>query len=396
MKRSLALLGVLAACDRPVEYDPYVGGAFPSPYPPLADPPGGIALVTDSLSDTISVIDLDTDQRVQVYPVGRDPVGVDGPHHVVVDLAGGLAYVPLSYPSTGVGPHGGHGTSTRIGWLQMLSLEDLEILGQVRVDLNPGDVAISDDGALVVVSHFDLAAMNEHPGDLDAARSSLVVVDGGSLLPSGSPEPRRVKVCLAAHGILALPPAGHRVALACYGEDAVAFVDLDAGVVEEIVPLGPGASPFSPEYGPYAMAASPDGAELAVSNTESDDVRFLDLATLEVDPARTVSFFGTPLFPRYSEDGSLLFVPTQVPDGVSVVDLASSSEIARRDFLPGECALPHELAWDGGDLLLACEGDHEAPGAILRLDAATLETKASVAVGVFPDKVLPLPHRGAP
>jgi hypothetical protein len=66
-------------------------------------------------------------------------------------------------------------------------------------------------------------------------------------------------------------------------------------------------------------------------------------------------------------------------------------EVQRRDFAPGECGLPHQVEWESSDLLVVCEGDHEGPGALLRLDAVTLDTKMSTSVGVFPDKVIVLP-----
>jgi YVTN family beta-propeller protein len=162
-RRALAsslLVSVLPACaDAPIEhrYDPYVGEAYPDRRTPVAIPPGGLGVVTDSYSDTLSLLDLGTGKTLGSVPVGRDPVGLDGPHHVTVDPSGGFVYIGLSYPAIATGgPHGSHGSSLQYGYVQKLALDDFRILGQVRVDSNPGDIASSEDGKRVVVSHFDL------------------------------------------------------------------------------------------------------------------------------------------------------------------------------------------------------------------------------------------------
>src|SRR5207253_2599433 len=64
-----------------VEYQdlPYHGLAFPDRRVSISVPAGGLAIVTDSLSDTLSVVDPSAHQRVAGLPVGRDPLGVDGP-----------------------------------------------------------------------------------------------------------------------------------------------------------------------------------------------------------------------------------------------------------------------------------------------------------------------------
>jgi DNA-binding beta-propeller fold protein YncE len=384
---ALLALAHLTACGERVEYDPYNGTAWPSERPTVPD--GPVGLVTDSLSDTLSVVDLASGEVALTAPIGRDPVSIDGPHHVAVDLDAGVAYVPLSYPATATGPHGGHGTSVRLGWVQMVSLDDLRILGQVRVDTSPGDLALSPDGSRLVVSHFDLVRAAQNPGDVEAARSVLAIIKKGNVLPSGSPTPTLVSTCIAAHGVIFVSDT--TAVLACYGEDSLVAVDVAAAKVTARVPVGPSATAYSPSYGPYALARSPDGAWLAVSHTESDDVRLFDTATLTLDGDRILPTFGSPLFPWFSADGSKLYVPTQTPDGLSVFDVESGTEVARRDFAPGECVLPHEVEEHDGELVVVCEGDHEAPGTLLQLDATDLSTLRSTPVGVFPDAVERLP-----
>ncbi len=371
-------------------YDAYAGDAFPSQRPELVIPSGGMGVVSDSLSDTLSFIDLEKGERFAFYPIGRDPVTIDGPHHVVVDQYGGFVYVALSYPaiSGASGPHVGHGASGTPGYVQKLSLKNLELLGQVRVDANPGDIVISEDGKRVLVSHFDLKRALANPGFLDAARATLALVSPDTLLPLGSPDPVRIPLCIAPHGIALSRPDGAKAYVACYGEDSLAVVDLASGSYNiDRIDVGADAAQYNPVYGPYAAVMSPDGATIAVSNTVSKDVRFFDVASNSFDLSKNIKMVGAPFFTAYSADGSKLYLPTQMPDELYLIDVLNGNAIIKsRTFGQNDCIRPHVAALSaGGALFLVCEGDWESPGRVLKLDAATLETEAEAGVGIYPD-----------
>jgi YVTN family beta-propeller protein len=370
-------------------YDPYQGDAYPNRRPKIAVPVGGMGLVTDSRSDTLSLIDLATGQRFATYPIGRDPVTIDGPHHVAVDAAKGAVYIALSYPIlAGVsGPHAAHGSSAISGYVQKFSLDDMRPLGQVRVDPNPGDIVLSGDGKRLVVTHFDLQRALKNPGDLDAARSALAVIDPAQVLPLGSPDPVRIPLCIAAHGVALSQPDGARAYAACYGEDALAIADLaNPQAPVKRIPLGPGAAIGNPTYGPYAAVMSPDGKTIAVSSTVSKDVRFFDVGSETFDDTRTIKTLGAPYFAAWTADSARLYIPTQQPNALSLVDLTQANkELAFRD-LNGVCDKPHVAELHGDKaLFLVCEGDQTGPGDVLMLDPVSLSTSASTKVGVYPD-----------
>jgi DNA-binding beta-propeller fold protein YncE len=395
---------VLASCADPEptiehRYGPYEGEAYPDRRPTIAIPPGGMGVVSDSRSDTLSLLELATGERIGVYPVGRDPVTIDGPHHVAVDVPGRAVYVALSYPvlAGATGPHASHGGSSIPGYVQKLSLDDMRILGQARVDTNPGDIVLSEDGKRLVVSHFDLKRAVDNAGDLAASRSELAVIDPSTLALAGSPDPVRIPLCIAAHGVALSRPDAARAYVACYGEDALAIVDLtEPNAAPKLVPVGPGAAIGSPSYGPYAAVMSPDQKTIAVSNTESKDVRFFDVASETFDEARTISLRGAPYFVAWTPDGERLYVPTQAPDALRLFDVAQgNAELATRD-LSGACDKPHVVDLAGDALFVVCEGDQtKTPGNVLKLDPATLETVASTAVGLYPDAFVRVPG-GAP
>jgi DNA-binding beta-propeller fold protein YncE len=379
------------ALDPTIEhrYDPYKGAAYPDQRAQVVVPPAGMALVTDSRSDTLSLVDLGTGKRFASYPIGREPVTIDGPHHVAADPARGAAYVALSYPviAGATGPHASHGSSLISGYVQKLSLDTMRPLGQVQIDANPGDIVLSQDGKRLVVTHFDLQRALKNPGNIDAARSALAVLDPDQILPSGSPDPLRIPLCIAAHGVTLSRPDGARAYAACYGEDVLAVADLsNPEAPVKRIPLGPNASVGNPTYGPYAAVMSPDGKTIAVSSTVSKDVRFFDVASETFDAALTIKTQGAPYFVAWTDDSAHLYIPTQQPDALKLVDVTQgNTELGFLD-LTSDCPNPHVADVAGGKaLFVVCEGDQTTPGDVLMLEPLTLKTVASTKVGVYPD-----------
>lgn len=386
-------VALLAGCDSAEpnvvrEYDAYAGDAFPDRLQPAQYPAAGALLITDSYSDTLSLVDLGDGQRFGSYPVGRDPLSIDGPHHLAVNAATRRLYTALSYPEIATGgPHAGHGASVQAGYAQVLSLDDFRILGQVRVDNNPGDIVLSQDGRRLVVSHFDLRRAQDNPGELEKQRATLAIIDPSTIEQAVPPTPTRVDVCIAPHAVALSRPDGKLAYVACYGEDAIAVVDLEAGEVLDRVPVSAGATPgLSPSYGPYSAVLSPDGKTLAVGNQASRDVAFFDVDTRAMLPDRTLSTQGVPFFPGWSADGNTLYVTTQTPNALLAIDVTTdNTELARRNFAPGECDLPHIAEVHGDALWVICEGDHTVPGRVLALEPDTLATRWTGEVGVYPD-----------
>jgi YVTN family beta-propeller protein len=390
---SAVMLTAMAGCtpDEPpiiYEYDAYLGEAFPNQRKPLVLPASGALFVTNSYSDTISVLDAVLGDVIGTFPAGRDPVSLDGPHHVVVSGASNAVYIGLSYPTenTGMGPHAAHGSSIKAGFAQKLSLSDMSILGQTRVDNNPGEIVISSDGKRVFTSHFDLVRALKNPTDIDAARATIAVIDTETMAPVDSPAPKRITTCVAPHGMTLSEPDGAIAYVACYGEDSIAVVDVDKGTVERI-PVAANATGFgNPAYGPYSLSTSPDGNTIAVGDTVSKDIRFFDPNTRMMLPSQTLTVFSAPYFPAWSADGTALVIPLQSPDAIVVMDVVAKKEIVYRAFTADECKLPHvAVRLPDGTYALTCEGDHVGNGKVLWLDPTTLETIRSQEVEVYPD-----------
>src|SRR6187431_2505410 len=114
--------------------DGETGEAYPNRGPTFEARGRRLGYVANRNSDTVSVLDLDAMSLLGSVPVGRGPVDIDGPRHVVLDSANGLAYVALYYPFASESVHAlTHGATQRSGYVQALNLLDLSIAGELRV-----------------------------------------------------------------------------------------------------------------------------------------------------------------------------------------------------------------------------------------------------------------------
>ena len=114
---------------------------------------GNVAYVSNSLMNSVSVLDLAAGRTLATHPVSVGPLAENGPHHLAIDLAAGVLYSPLSFPAPAIpaGPHAEHGSAASPGVFVKRSLCDFRLLGQIDLDPNPGDLVLSPDGGTVWV-----------------------------------------------------------------------------------------------------------------------------------------------------------------------------------------------------------------------------------------------------
>ncbi len=274
--------------------------------------------------------------------------------------------------------------------MQRISLPELVITGESRIEENPGDIVRTN--GVVLVSHFDLKRAARTDLTPEAKRASLAFVDDAALA-RGETTAQLVATCVAPHGIVTTADKAY---VACYGEDSIATVDLATKSVLSRTPLaGAAALGGTPVIGPYALALRPppgpanNGAAsaLLVASTESKDLRFFDLATNAETPP-LVAFEGAPYFPTEDAQGRI-FVPTQSPDALVVVDGSTHVVLSTND-LTGVCATPHEavLSKDQQTIYLVCEGDHVSSGVIVALETMHFTKLWATPVGVYPDRLV--------
>jgi DNA-binding beta-propeller fold protein YncE len=403
VKRSLlALLAPLAlgACsgDKVPELDYSIDSPWrpPRELPPLGS---GRIVVTNSMDDTVSLLDLDSlgspdwGELARV-PVGLSPVELEGPHHAAFSPRGDFYYVGLSYsvPGAGSGPHGAHGTGTADGYCLKLDAKDNHLVGSVRVDRNPGDLIASADGRTLFQTHFDLLRVTDvvrrggPESDMDAR---LAILDADTMTRKAM-----VTVCPAPHAVR-LSPNETRAYVSCIS-DEVAVVKLDAGGASLLgrIKVAPNAgSAVSPRHEPYALTVSPTDGSVWVSSMKSGAVQVLDPETLTMDPEREVhvAHNGSPMFGAFSADGRTLYMPYSRQDLVAVIDTTVTPPAVTREIplSSSGCVNVHQvtLTPDGRHGLAVCEGDHQGPGTLHVLDLAAGTVTKTVTLGIYPDSV---------
>nr|WP_216672856.1 YncE family protein [Corallococcus exiguus] len=365
-------------------------------------PPGasGRLLVTNSLDDSVSLLDMDGlgtpgwGELARV-PVGLNPVELEGPHHTAVSPAGDYYYVGISnyVPGGGSGPHGAHGTGTADGYCLKLSAKDNRLVASTRVDRNPGDVIVSADGRTLYQTHFDLlriADVARKGGPEEDMVSRLVILDAETMTVK-----ERVKVCPAPHAVRL--SANERTAYVACWSDEVAVVDLAAGMPVTRVKVAAGSdTAVSPRHQPYALTVSPTTGDVWVSSLASKQVQVLEPGTHTMNPERTVYLRGSPMFGAFTQDGRTLYMPYQQEDAVAVIDSATSTVQRTVQLSQAGCLNVHQfmLTPDERHGLAVCEGDHIGPGTLHVVDLAEGTVLSTVKMGIFPDSVSLL--RGQP
>ncbi|OGQ19153.1 MAG: hypothetical protein A2138_26835 [Deltaproteobacteria bacterium RBG_16_71_12] len=372
--------------------------AATSPVPPPG-PGEGRIYVTNNLDDSYSVLDLDAAEAGLPVELGRLPVGLtpverEGPHHAAADASGGYFYVGISnfVPGAGVGlPHGNHGTGTQPGYALQLNVEDNRLEKSVRLDANPGDIRLTPDGRLLLVSHFDVgkitaataAGIDSGPA-LDAR---LAIIDVATM-----DLPTMVTLCPAPHGVGIT--ADSRTAVTSCQSDEAAIIDLGnpSYPVTRLSLLDDPGTAAAPACAPYAvtMDEQPGRTTAWVSCFADGRVVAVDVtggAASAARDGRVVQLPGRAIF-GHAVEGRLV-IAHQGTDGISVFDTSGDAPafVSTRPLVGEACLLPHYARWsEGGSIFLVCEGDKRAPGTFLVLEAAAPHAvKGSVELGVFPD-----------
>jgi DNA-binding beta-propeller fold protein YncE len=385
---SLTLVLALTGCDEKIVFD------GEDAWPDLAMPAigNGKLVITNSGSDSLSFVDLDTLEPVFELPVGLLPPEREGPHHLAVSPDNQFLYVGIAnfVAGAGSGPHGQHGLGLDPGLLLKYEVATGRLVDQARVRRSPGDVRLTPDGKKILQTHFDLRLVDEvleAMGSPDEMKASLAIIDTETMVP------RFVDVCIAPHGVQV--SADSKTAyIACNSSDELAIVDLESEAVELVKVGSQASSPQSPIYQPYAVTIQPVTGKVWVSNTATRELVVYDPATGALDATcGPIDLGGAPIFPTFSNDGALLFVPVQTSGTFSVVDTTTCTVITALPLVPQACLNPHAvlLSPDEKKAFVVCEGNHFEPGSLAVINLGNPSTPAvekSIPLGVYPDDVV--------
>jgi YVTN family beta-propeller protein len=341
-----------------------------------------LGYVANQLSDTVSVLDLDTLSEIGSVPVGIDPVEIDGPGHVELDTERGFAYVLLTYPQSVVSAHAvASGVKSRLGAVQQLTLTDLAPVGEFHVDARAFDLAFSKEKQLLAVSHFDQDLGLKMTALVEERRAHLALVSPADEIRTLEAVVENVSICVVPAQVT-FARNGERAFVACTGEDSLAVVDTQTATVLARVPAG-----NAPPDKPYSIATDPAGTRVLLSNQLSRDVVVFRTDDAPSQLFATIPLNGLPYTAGYVSDDAFA-VPLQKPNGAALIEASTGVVRTQVAYTDAECTNPSSVrASAAGRVFMVCEGDHYDPGSVVELDPTTLGVVASVKVGLFPDRL---------
>lgn len=327
--------------------------------------------VTNSGSDTVTVLDVVNVRVDRELPVGRDPVA----------LAAGPARNEIYVVNSGAAPANGS--------LSIIDAEHNAVVATVPLHRQPLSIDLNAAGtrAYVVnsgsnsVSVIDLGARHETAqipaGDQPVAArlapdgKSLVVANlhGNSVTiidPLGATVRATFTGCPGASEVVILP------------DSSKAFVSCSAGHQVMVVALAqPDARPAQPDRletlmdvgrGPVDLAMKPDGGEIFVSNSLSDSVSEIYNSTDEVGDTYMIG--NNPIRGLVSRDNSLLYVANLQSQEVTVYSIDEGKRVGSIQVGDG----PAALAFSAGGHLLFVADRRSGDVAVVRTSTQSLFT----------------------
>lgn len=246
------------------------------------------AYVTNTDSDDISVVDLDSHQEKTRISIGGSPRG-----SVRFDPQRNFGYVSNCAGNT----------------ISVLDLNRDREIAKIKVGLAPRGLILSPDGRNAFVSNS---------GD-----NSLSVVD---LLERR--EIRRIAMGENPRHMAVLPKI-NRLLVTQWGSDAIANIDINNGNEAPIhltsVPVGKGARP-------YSVAAISDGTTAFVANTQANYLSVLDVAKGREKARIPVGFGGRAAV--FSPDEKYGFASVENSNELVVFDTSEHSVVKRLEVGP--------------------------------------------------------------
>ncbi|MGE0683838.1 MAG: hypothetical protein AB7P69_23420, partial [Candidatus Binatia bacterium] len=214
-----------------------------------ASPDGSTVYVTNFLSDTLSIIDRATNTVTDTIPVGDGPVGV------AVAPDGNHVYIVNGEDDT----------------VSVIAAASKTLVTTIKVGEEPHEIALTPDGEQAYVTNYRNSSVSVLDLKPTPGFKSTIFVGSG---PNG----------------VAVSPDGKKVYVVNFGfED-----DINPGTVSAIdVATGEVTGTVTVEFRPVKIAVSPDSKTAFVSNSISESVSVIDLDTLTV--SRSIPAFSSGL-----------------------------------------------------------------------------------------------------
>jgi phospholipase C len=251
-----------------------------NPYGIVATPDGSKLYVTNSGTNTVSVIDVATNAVSSDITVGLYP------HGIAIAPNGASVYVANTGPDTGADGAPGPGGSNTVS---VIDVATGAVTKTIDVGQAPKIVVVSADSSTVYVS----------------CRDAVYVIDAASASVSGW------DWLAESHG-LAVSPDGSTLFATLPETNKLAVVDTAKASLEASVAVG---------TLPWNIALSSDGSYAYVTDADADTVSVIDTATRAVTATLDVGHVPTGI----SADGDFVWVANNTSGNLSVIEIATQT-----------------------------------------------------------------------
>ena len=267
------------------------------------------AYVTNSVDNTVSVIDTATNTVVATVAVGTCPAGVavtpDGTHAYVMNFSDNTVSVIRTATNT--------------------------VVKTIPVGVSPFGVAVTPDGTKVYVTNSasNIVSVIHRPGNTVVKRS-------GGTGPNG----------------VAVTPDGTKVYVVNTGSNNVSVIHRPGNTVVATIPVG---------QTPIAVAVTPDGTHAYVTNYVGSVSVIATATNTVVGLPITVGFVG-PFAVAITPDGTHVYVTNSgnerafIPSNVSVIRTATKMVV--KTILAGSLPIGVAVTPDGTHVYVAIEGSN--------------------------------------
>jgi len=281
----------------------------------------GTAYVTNTYSNSVSVVDIASQSVTSTIAVGDTPYGT------ICTLDGKTVYVSNSGSNT----------------VSVIDVASGTVINTIAVGSRPWDLALHPDGSKVYVTNVMSSTIS-----IITISSNTVIATvntgtyGGANEITFSPDGSRYYVSSYNYGVTALDTQDNSVigSLSFGFNDAIGIAVNP--LTEELLVTNMGNAPHpgstlsvvDPQSltvtktitvgnQPSGVSVSGDGSSIYVVNFGSSNVTVIDAATYSV--TATISVGSQPWYAYVSEDSSCVCVPNGASDSVSIIETTSNT-----------------------------------------------------------------------
>ena len=279
------------------------------------------AFITNTASNTVSIIDIPSGTVIGAVPVGSEPQGVavapngttayvtnlSGPSVSVIDAAQFPAAVKTiktgTFPSAiVVAPNGtrayvSNGLSTPM--LSVINTANNHVIGNIALPGAPAGVAVAPNGRQIYVAN----------GTTTGAVSVVSAATQAVLLS--------IPVGASPVGIAVTPNGARAYVTQSLSKGSVTDINLTHDTVTRSIKVG---------SDPVGIAITPDGTKAFVANHTGNTVSVINTANDRV--TATIAVGKSPFGVSFSPDGSQAFVANKTDNTVSQIDVATNAVVA--------------------------------------------------------------------